>query len=92
MIARMDTRSARDRARQQAAQMQGVLNGVLYQIIVQNARTEDPTATEGVLTVPFEELKDLPKNFQLQLQKTETAWLIKAVTPKNQNIVLPGQG
>jgi len=88
-------RAARHKATQEAIQAQALLNAVLWQIVMQHAQAQSEASEEpvesGALTVPLSELKDVPRNFQLLIQKSDNAYTIIAKTPANQNIILPGQ-
>ena len=102
MISFNDARHlAKQQARkaQQTAQM--TLNAVLWQIIMQhamdNAEGEDEGVSEdmdkvkdGVLVVPLEEMKEVPKAFALNVCNDKENIMITASVKEEKNIIVPG--
>ena len=88
-------RVSRRKAQQQAHQTaQITLNAVLWQIIRQNAETneEDFDSTKpAMLTVPMEDFKDVPRDFGLQVKQDKDGNIIivaSGVEVKS-NLILP---
>ena len=98
MISFSDPRHvAKQQARkaQQTAQM--TLNAVLWQIIMQHAMdsTESEDVDEvkdGVLVIPLEEMKEVPKGFTLNVRHDNENIMITAAVKEEKNIIIPGEG
>ena len=77
---------------QQAHQTaQITLNAVLWQIIRQNAETNEDdfdVTKPAMLTVPMEDFKDVPRDFGLQVRTKEGNIIIVASGVKS-NLILP---
>ena len=94
MIAHADPRFiAKEQARQAQNNAQMTINAVLWQIIHQSV-VEDDEERDAVMTIPFEELEDIPTGMTLEVlhNKEDKTILIKATVKETKNIILPGQG
>ncbi len=83
----------RKRQQQVHQRAQITLNAVLWQIIRQNAATneEDFDVTKpAMLTVPMEDFKDVPRNFGLQVkQNKENIIIVASGVESKSNLILP---
>lgn len=87
-------RRHRDAQRTAAVLAQDLLNKILWQIISEQAKKEtgyDGDITSATLTVPIDEIKDVPKNFRLQIKQEEDNLLITAGVKEEKNIILLGE-
>ncbi len=88
-------RRERDRLQQQAKQSQdmaqSMINAILWQIIMQSVEQEEgEDRKDGILTVPLEEMKGIPKGFKLDINMTDEAIILKACIEEKKNIILLG--
>ena len=104
MISFSDARHlAKQQARKASQQAQMMLNAVLWQIIMEHAMdsAEDEgegvnedmdKVKDGVLVIPLEEMKEVPKGFTLNVCNDNENIMITASVKEEKNIILLGEG
>ena len=83
---------AKERKRKAQQQAQLTINAVLWQIIKENLPEADEDIMDAVLTVPLEDIKNVPPNFTLNVDmNAETEEMtITAGVKEEKNIILLG--
>ena len=86
---------AKEQARKAQQQAQITINAVLWQIIMEHAMDDAEgedvdEVKDGVLVIPMEEMKEVPKGFTLNVRHDNENIMITAAVKEEKNIIIPG--